>query len=446
MNRSRRAVLIACGAGLAPLAGCSSLDPGRETPTYEGSRLAALARKDAPRPPAAFPVSVPDAMVSRHLDRARELIEHVPERPDVPNADARERLGADRRAVLDRLDAADGDSAGRAHTPLRRLSAARAIREDAAAVDAAYRAATDDITEQTVADRRAQLRSAVVAFERAWTYRGDDPSTVVVVHRTLEDLRTEARPGIAPTRAFPEDPTTDPFRVGELVRQLERGDAALRDAGRLRARYRERLSEPRPYRTDFSVAASRLRRIVEQYREDLHGYIDADVEDLPFDRPIAETPLRWLYFWATDGLDIFRTDAEEARLRGDPATVTIARGVRLAVLRALDAIVTDIENERVTVPETVDGIEAARREAIGSLERAWSTDPTVLAVAVAHWSERLILDVTDRLRGPAIGADETPDTRDGYDIWATYVTAAHVAAAVPRTVADCQEALRVATS
>jgi hypothetical protein len=385
-------------------------------------------------------------MVSRHLDRARELIEHVPERPDVPNADARKRLGADRRAVLDRLDAADGDSAGRARTPLRRLAAARDVREDAAAVDATYRAATDDVTEQAVADRRTQLRSAVVDFERAWTYRGDDPSIAVVVHRALEDLQTEARPGIAPTRAFPEEPTADPFRVGELVRQLERGDAALSDAGRLRTRYRESLSEPRPYRTAFSVAASRLRRIVERYREDLHGYIDADVEELPFDQPIAETPLRWLYFWATDGLDIFRTDAEEARLRGDPATAVIARGVHLTVLRALEVIVAAIENDRVTVPETVTGIEAARREALDSLERAWSTDPTVLAVAVAHWAERLVLDVTDRLRGPAIGADETPDTRDGYNIWATYVTASHVAAAVPRTVADCRGALRVAAS
>lgn len=445
MNQSRRAVLAACGAGLTTLAGCSSLDPGGDTPSYDTARLAALGQMDVPQPPATFPVSVPDAMLSRHRDRARALVERVPEQPDVPG-DVRERLREDRKAVLDRLDATDDDATGRTRTPLGQLAAARALRGDAAAVDAAYRAATNDITRQAVADRRADLRSALVTFERDWTYRGDDPATAVVVHRALEQLRLEARPGIAPERAFPEEPTVDVFRVGELVRHLERGEAALTDAGRLRTRYRDGLSGPRPYWTAISVATGRLQRISEQYREDLHFYIDADVEELPFDRSIEGTPLERLYFRAVDGLEIFRTDAEQARHRGDPAAVLIATAIELTVLRALDAVVADIENDRVTVPETVDGIAAARQEAIDTLERAWSTDPTALAAAVARWSWLLVNDVPDRLSGPAYETGETPDTLDAYQVWAIYVTAAQVAAAVPRTVADVREALRAVTA
>lgn len=443
MTRTRRAVLAACGAGLPALTGCSSLDTDRTTPSYDLARFQTLAQRDVPRPPATFPVSVPDAMVASHRDRARALVERVPEQLDIPNGDVRERLREDRTAVLHRLDATGDDATGRSQRPLERLATARNLREDAAAVAAAYRAATNDITQGAVADRREQLRSASVAFEHDWTYRGDDPTTAVVVHRTLEELLLEARPAITPDRAFPDDPTTDVFRVGDLVRHIERGDAALSDAETLRTRYREALSESRPYRTTISVAAERLRRTTERYREELHFSIDPDSEELPFDRSIEGTPLEWLYFRAVDG--IFRADAQEARHRGDPATVVIATAIELTVLRALDAVVADIENNRVTVPETVDGIAAARQEAIDSLEDAWATSPTALATEVAHWSQRLVYDVPDRLSGPAYETDETPDMRDAYQVWAIYVTAAEVAAAVPRTVADVEAALRSAT-
>jgi hypothetical protein len=431
---------------MTALAGCSGLDIGGDDQTVDTAGLGDLRREDVPRPPATFPVSVPDAMVARHRDRARELVDRVPARPEVPNGAVAERLRRDRESVLDRLGEDGVDARGPAGDPLRPLDAARIVRGEAAAVEAAYRAATDAITRTDVADRRSELRSALFEFERDWTYRGDDPAAAVVMHRALEGLRLDARPGIAPDRPFPDDPSTDALRVGELVHRLEIGRAALSDARRLRTRYRERLSDPRPYRTAISVAADRIRRLSRQYSRDLEGYTDPDPEELPFDRSVEGTPLERLYVRAIDGVEIFRTDAAEARHRGDHATVVIEAGITLTVLRALESIVADIRNDRVTVPETVDGVVETGREAFEALESAWSTAPRALSTEVAHWSQRLVYDVPDRLSGPAYEPNETPDAGDAYDVWAIYVTAARVAAAVPRTVSEIRAALRTATA
>lgn len=443
MTHSRRAVLTACGAGLSALAGCSSLGGADESPTYDGGRLLALADEPVPRPPATFPVSVPDSMVASHRERAGELVERVPAEPAVPNGAVAERLREDRERVVDRLDGNDAD--GRPMRPLRRLRAARALREDAAAVEAAYRAATEAITDGAVEARRAQLRSTVLAFERDWTYRGDDPATAVVVHGAIEGLRLEARPGLAPERAFPAEPSSDVFRVGELVGDLEAGDAALSDAGRLRARYVDGASDPRPYRTPLSVASSRLWERHEQYSRDLNDYTDPDPEELPFDRSIEGTPEERLYLWAVDGVEIFRTDAEEARHRGDHATALMETGVSLTVLRALDDVVADIRNDRVDVPETTDDVVAARRTAIDALQAAWSTEPGVLATEVAHWSYRLLDNARVYLRGGG-SEEERPSTGDAHTAWANYATATGVAAAVRPTVDDVQAALEAGTS
>lgn len=116
---------------------------------------------------------------------------------------------------------------------------------------------------------------------------------------------------------FPEDPPTDVFRAGEIVRHLEVGRTALTDAERLRTRYRDSLSAPRPYRTATSVAGGRLQRTSREYSQALDEYTDPDAEELPFDRSIEGTPLERLYFRAIDSVEIFRRDAEEARHRGD---------------------------------------------------------------------------------------------------------------------------------
>lgn len=439
MRPSRRAVLAACGAGLSTLAGCSRLGVGEESPSFDTARLVALGEEDVPRPPATFPVSITDAMVSRHRERARELVERVPAQPDVPGESVAEQLRADRATVLERLDE-DGDAA---NDPLERLDDARDAREKAAAVEAAYRAATEGIAPEAVADRRAKLRSTLLAFERDWEYRGDDPGPAIVVHGAFEELLLAARPAVEPERSFPDNPGTLPLRAGENVGHLEAGHAAVADAERLRTRYRDGLSDPRPYRTAMSVAASRLRRITRRYRHDLDDYIGTEPGTYPFDRTIEDTPLELLYSRVTDGLELYRADAEEARHRGDHATALVETGIHLTVLRALEAIVADIEDDRVAVPETADDVAAARREAIDGLQRAWATTPATLATDLAVWAYGLVDYARYDLRGKG-EEDYTPPAGAAYDAWAQYVTAARVAAAVPPTVVDTAGAVRAA--
>jgi hypothetical protein len=374
-------------------------------------------------------------MVARHRERARELIEAVPERPDVDDESVVERLRERRDTVVGRLDAPVDDG----ERPLHRLRRARGLRQDAAVAAAAYRAATDGVERSAVADRRSALRERLLAFERDWTYRGDDPATALAVHAALEELRLDARPALAPESAFPASPGSDPFGVGELVGDIERGGAALTDAERLRTRYLEDLAEPWPYRTALSVAAVRLRAVAEEHREEVARHVDPVPETPPFDRSIAGTPLERLYFWAGDGVAIFSSDAEQARLRGDHAARLLSRGVDITVLRALGSIVADIENERVSSPGSAADIVAARERAVGRLERAWSTEPTVLAPELAHWAHRLVVNGTEQLRTGA-------DRRDAVTAGANFVTGARVATAVSPTAGEVRSALRAATA
>lgn len=439
MTRSRRAVLSACGAGLVALAGCSTLDSGDDAPAYDRDRLAALRDRETPRPPAAFPVSVPDAMLDRHRQRARTLVERVPADPDVPNGVVVERLRAERDEVLEDLD---GDGAHRddpVDEPLDRLDHVRGVRRRAANVDAAYRAATDDITAGAVAERRERLRSDRLGFETDWTYRGDDPFAAVVVHRTLEDLRRDVRRIITPERAFPADSTTAVFRVGEIVARLESGRATLTDAERLRARYRDGMSDPRSFHDAFSVASTRLRRTAMFRWRRLHEYDDPDREELPFERSIEGTPVERLYRDVARSVRRRREEANRAHRRGDPATALVEAGLGLAAWRTLDAVVTDVDDGELEPPASADAVAAARRNAVDALRTAWNATPTIIAATLARPATYRFAqgmhDLGDGLDGGP------PDAYDAERAFVNFAYAARFAAAAPPTVSAVEATL-----
>ncbi|MFB6160953.1 MAG: hypothetical protein ABEJ61_07215 [Haloferacaceae archaeon] len=438
MTRSRRAVLSAVGAGVAALAGCSALDVGDDAPAYDSARLADIGTRPVPRPPAAFPVALPDAMRARHRERARTLLERVPRRPAVPNGAVARRLREERERVRDELGGDDERDEGY-EAPLDRLDDARGVRADAAGVEAAYRAATGSVDVDAVTGRRGRLRAATLAFERDWTYRGDDPATAVVVHRALEALLRDADRAVRPDRAFPDPPAADPFRAGEAVRDLEAGEAALADAERLRARHRDGLADPRPYRADVFVAVARIRRRGRGYRTLLHEYA-APEEGLPFERSIEGTALERLYREMAAAADRTETETTEARARGAPATALVEAGVGLARFRAFDAVVTAIREEELDPPTSAADVASARQAAVAALSAAWDATPTALAVELAAPARAYLARGTDDLGGRR--ADErAPDPSDAERAFANFVRAARYAAAVPRTVADVRAAL-----
>jgi hypothetical protein len=377
-------------------------------------------------------------MVERHRERARALVESVPEEPDVDDAEVAERLREQREGVRERIGSEVVASGVRA--PLR---TARRRRQAAAALAAAYRAATGDLDRAEVADQRASLRAALLDFERDWTYRGDEAAPTAVVGRALELLVREGRDGVAPERSFPSAPRSEPFAAGDLAAEVAVGRAAVADAERLRARYRESLSDPRPHRTRLSVAASRLRGRREAERRTVEAYLDTDPGSLPFDRDVAGTALAWLHRWAVDGVEIFRSDAVEARYAGHHARELVAAARSLTVLRGLADVVAAIEEEGVAVPESVEDVAAARDRAVDALETAWTAAPRPLAVEVAHWGWRLVDNTNDLLREGGAGADVGVelDADDAHQAWGAYAAAERVAAAVPETVGDAERAL-----
>lgn len=438
MRRSRRAVLAACGAGLTVFAGCSTLNIGGDDPVFEPTQLKNLGDQEIPAPPAVFPVSIPDAMIRRHRDRARALVERVPTDPDIPNEAVVKQLRHDRETVLDRLGDVPDDPAD---DQLDRLQHARYLRAEAAAVEAAYRAATNTISQEAVADRRAAVRSELFTFERDWTYRGDHPAAAVVVHHALEDLRRDVRQAITPERAFPADPPRAVFRAGEVVQDIEAGRAALTDAEQLRTRYLGELTTHRAYRIAISVVGGQLQRFRRQRRPDLHAYINPRGGALPFERSIEDTPLERLYREAAASVTRYGENARDARLRGEPATVVMATGKELVAVRTLDAVVTAIRNGSTNEPATVDEIAAVQREAVDALEVAWAASPRVIAVELTQPAYYRLRRGMRDLSGREFYDDEMPDATDAHRAFVNFTLAAQNATAIPPTVAVLQRTL-----
>lgn len=376
-------MLVACGAGLAALAGCGEVEVdtgGRDEREYDASALAAIVEgKETPTRPDAFPVRVDGDLVGRHHDRARELVAVVPERPDVPNGAVAERLRERRERVLGVLDESRDATTG-----LRRLETARRVRGDAAELNGAFHAATGEIDRESVEAHRRALRSDRHEFEAEWDYRGADPAGALVVHGELERLLRVVRQNAEAWPSFPDEPVDDVFRVGEIAGKLETGWATLADADRLRTRYLERASDPRSFRAAITAAAHRLGRRTAMERRRLDEFLDLRAAELPFDRSVEETPAGLLYERARRTVGSEADDAEFSRRTGEPARATLRSARTEAGLRAFDAVVDAIEAGEYGPPEDADRLATARSEAVAALREAWETDPTAVSVEVSE--------------------------------------------------------------
>jgi hypothetical protein len=388
---------------MAALAGCSSVGiggSGDDGPTYDVDRLAEIARKRSLTRPDAFPVTVTDGMVARHYDRARELLEAVPTRPTVPNGAITKRLRDMHEDVATGLSdpAPDGETI---RGGLDRLGHARHVRADAAELAGAYRAATGELDPEWVADRRGGLRSDLGAFEATWTYRGGDPTDALVVHAELEGYRDRVRRSAEAWPPVPEDPVSDPLRVGEIARDLEAGEAVLSDAVRLRERYLAGLDAPHPLRSAITVTAHRLHGRASLARRGLDDYLQVRIDELPVDRSLEGTPAAHFFDEPRGDVRYETQDAADARQVGNHASAALSSARRLAALRAFGSVVDDVEAGKYGTPEDVDRVAAAREQAVEAIEAAWETSPAPLSLEVTYpasdslsWGHRM-LESTD---------------------------------------------------
>jgi hypothetical protein len=436
-DRSRRAVLAACGAGMAALAGCSSVGiggDGDDEPAYDRGRVDEIARKEVPTRPDAFPVTVTDGMVDRHHDRARELLDAVPPRPTVPNGAITKRLRDMREAVATAVPDPGSDETVDRRGP-ERLGRPRHVRADAAELLGAYRAATGEMDPEWVADRREGLRSDLRAFEREWTYRGSDPADAMVVHAELEGYRDRVRRSAEAWPPVPDDPVAAPLDVGEIVRRVEAGRATLADATRLRERYLTELEDPRSFRSTMTVAAHRIHRRSSFAGRRIEEYARGGPDDLPFDRSLEGTPA--IHFFDELQADVRHEgeNANEDRRAGNHARATLASARRLAGVRAFETVFDGIEADKYGTPDDADRVAEARAAALEALQAAWETTPVPLSVDVTYpahdafrWGHRKL----DGSRGASSSVNEA---------LASFVYARLYAEEVPAVVDTVQNVL-----
>lgn len=379
---TRRRLLTGCGAGLAALAGCSGFpgtggeDEGGRQEYDEEALAEALGVPESVLPPDDFPVTLPASLQNAHRQRAREYLDRVPAEPSFPNEAMAAKLAEQRREALSDLER---DATGR---PRNRLETWRRRRVEAATVSGAYVAANGDVDRVGVADGRNQVRSTLASFEADWAYRATDPVAAAVVHGTLEGYVEECREKLISRHPFPEDPTDDVFRAGEILGELNGANASLVDAGRMRRQYRHQTDETAAYRRSLSAAAARLRRSLSRTRNDLKPDAESDTD--AFDRDLEGTPAAHLFRDATRVLDWRSDAAEQAGRRHAPATATLEAGRALVAAGALEAVVAAIQDGRYQNQPSVDDVEAASQRALDALETAWEATPNSLAVELAR--------------------------------------------------------------
>ncbi|MFB6160192.1 MAG: hypothetical protein ABEJ61_03340 [Haloferacaceae archaeon] len=437
---SRRGALAVGGAGLAALAGCAGVfDRGDDPPSYDASALAAAVEAETPRPPTAFPVSVPASMVERHRTRTRDLLDAVPEDPSVPNGVVTARLREQRRRVVESMAE---DRSG--EPPLDRLRSWRWLRAEAAKLRGVYRAATGDADGAAVADRRDGLRSDLAAFLDGWEYRGRDPVDAFAVHRRVERLVDRCRDPLESGSPFPAQPTDAVFRVGDLVGGLERAAAALADATALRDRY---VGDGAPSRRAAVVAAAdRLDAAVA--RADRAGGDAGGDGTPPFERDLENTPAQFLYDVASDLVERRRREMDEARERGHPATAAANAGTALAGVEARSAVAAAIRDGEYGRPADAARVKTERRRAETALTAAWDSGPATVTVPLARPAREEFASGVRRLRSELEEGSAPASVSATHVNWAigSLAYAKHYARATPAAVDRLASTLRGAAT
>lgn len=425
-GRSRRAWLLACGAGMAALAGCSALRERIEgddpTLAFDPAVLADLGDRPSPTPPTTFPVAVPSARFERHRTRTRELLDAVPERPDLPNGAMAAELRSNRQHAVEAIDEEDNESL---RGDRDRLDRWRYRRSRAAEVRGAYRAATGALDDATFTARREALSADVAAFTADWDYRGPAPVEAFVVHAELEELVDEMRAGTRGWPPFPTDPTDAVFRAGELVATTERSRAALEDASALRDRLLADAASVPSHRGTLARAAHRLERDLRATtrRHDAFRNHD-DRDDPPFDRAIADTPAAELYRRVRPREDPVR-GVERALDRGHLAAAIRRAGIELIGLELLDTAAAAIRDGRYDPPETADRVRRERDRAVANLRYAWNQPPAAVSRALATPALNALDTIRHVIDRGSLGRHEA------FDLYAGYAYVRHYAALVP---------------
>lgn len=376
---SRRALLAGLGtAASATLAGCASITGSDEqSPEQSIDRMAlqrAVPAVELPVDP--LPITPPDSLATSHRDRAASLLDDVPESPDVPNGVVASRLGQDRERAAEHL--AEGSDESR---PLERLRDWRAIRQSAAEVRGAYRAATGLDDAESVRVRRKAVRSGLGALAADVEYRASDPVEAVLVYGGIEELVGDAQRHARPIFPYPDDPQTAVEDAGQAVGAVEDAVATFADARGLRSAYHEARPDANRQWVTLAEAAGSIDYSVDSTLQPVRQY--SEQGQAAFDRDVSGTVggtlFRAAFHRARDGPD----DVRDKRQAGDYALAIRQSARNLVAAVVLKRVVADVEDEAVDDEVTADGIEQTAAAARAAIERVEAADHPRLAASIA---------------------------------------------------------------
>jgi len=378
---TRRGAVAAAGTTLAALAGCSALSMGSE---YDQRQLREIAEQPVPDSSYSYPFTVPASMIDFHRERTVALLEQVPESVSLPNAATASEIENDRAALSDRVETASAEDGGQDDDsesenaendddqapPHRRLFEWRRNRVDAASLLGKYRAATGEIDQTALRQRRDAIRSARSEFVAAHEYRGIDPERAVFQHQFLEGMLRNVGRELEPYPPFPDESTDDPETVGYLVGKVVRAESTLTDA----RRFREQVpAEGTSYRPAMMATATWLRRRARLTETELERYLENGSGS--FGRDVTGTPAD---VWFGVARDIARehsnSDLIDAIGESSYATAVIEAGLRRTALSTLETVVEEIEGGQFDETPSTDELRSLREAAVEAVQSTLDGD------------------------------------------------------------------------
>lgn len=445
-HQSRRRFLRSTGtvaatlstAASTGLAGCAALpgfdDEELSAPDFDEKAARAVVSDPFPRAPAVFPIEIPDVRFQDHETRARELLDAVPENPDIPNEAVAERITRHRTDLADRF----GDME-RTTTPRDRLGRWRYYRTQAAEVWGSYVAATDQYSSDDFQSRYDELRSEYTAFDGNWDYRGSDATESLVVHHAIERLVSHGRGEVLTTGPFPTDPQAAVFEAGRMVAAHERAAANLADARAYREQFLSEQNNPPSHRLSFAAATRRLRDPAEirAHREPYDSALENGPSELDVD--IGHGPAGRVFQHARRYAMGAQRAARRARDQNNPATGTLQAARYRHAHRTFRRTVDAIRAGDITWPDDVTELRRLRADTVQALETAWDTDPQHLAVELSRHATDVLGHARPRRLGDTADEQARVDDHDLADFVGALHYAKRYAGGVPdltRTVVD----------
>lgn len=409
------------------LAGClSRSDEAEELPPIdaEEEELLAVAAIEPPASPELLPIEAAPEYVGSIRERVESLLSALPDdlAASIPNEAVRTHVEEARIEAREHLETSETAS-----STDRTLSALRSARRQAARAEGIYGVADEGRTREDVFRDADAVRSSLSTVESNLQWTGEDPGRTLLVYETIESHLDRAERVLGEQLDLIAPAASEVEAVGEGAEVVEGARARVEDATHLLERQptderfdgtfrevAEALLEPAADRIDDIPAESgELLDLEGGGRRDRFGHLF---------RPLQRNLEHAHEFLEAD---------------------RIARGLRQAYLLSIELDTIDRLETRsaagdLELPESVEGVEAAKREAIEATESTrtevehapfaeYGIDRAVGSISSGDWA-------IEQIRDRELDLDDSYAMRYVVDAFDGYVLAAEIARAVPKTV------------